>query len=151
MNTERFHELSEDVIDYFVELEKKLSLPIDMKFVYLSDEKQKSLVKINKINDKYAMLLKADLLVSFNESYFDAFDEEARNILIEQELALIEFDSDKGSIKIGKPNFITSTGVLDKYGQDAVKRANLTATLYQQQQSEKEKEEKQSKKKKNKF
>ena len=33
MNTERFHELSEDVIDYFVELEKKLSLPIDMKFV----------------------------------------------------------------------------------------------------------------------
>lgn len=151
MSTERFHDLSEDIIEYFNNLEKNMSLPIDLRYVYQADDKQKCLIKIAKIADRYSLLLKAELLISFNESYFDAFDDEARNILIEQELALLEFDLDKGSIKIGKPNFITSTGVLDKYGQDAVKRANLSTTLYQQQQADKENEEKQNKPKKNKY
>ena len=151
MSTERFHDLSEDIIEYFNNLEKNMSLPVDLRYVYQADDKQKALLKIAKIADRYSCLLKAELLISFNESYFDAFDDEARNILIEQELALIEFDLDKGSIKMGKPNFVTSTGVLDKYGQDAVKRANLSTSLYQQQIADKEKEEKQNKPKKNKY
>jgi hypothetical protein len=133
MSKEQYHNLSDYIIEHFDILEKKLSLPLDIKFVYQADNKQKILVKIIKINDRYAKLLDSDLLVSFNEDFFDVFDEEAKNILIEQELALIQFDYEKGTIKIGKPDLMTSTGIIKKYGMDAVERANQVTSLFNQQ------------------
>lgn len=148
MSKEQFHELSDYIIEYFDELEKKLSLPVDIKYVYQADDKQKNLIKIIKIADRYAKLLNADLLVSVNEDYFDAFDDEAKNILIDQELALIEFNLDKGTLKIGKPDLVTSSGIIKKYGVNAVERANQVRDLYADQQLEQEKETKENKKNK---
>lgn len=145
MSKEQFHELADYIIDYFDVLEKKLSLPVDIKYVYQADDKQKTLIKIVKIADRYAKLLNSDLLISFNEDYFDAFDDEAKNILIDQELALIEFDLEKGTLKIGKADLITSTGVIKKYGVDAVERANQVKSLFNDQQLEQQKENKNKK------
>jgi hypothetical protein len=142
MSKEQFHELSDYIIDYFKELEKKLSLPVDIKYVYQADDKQKTLIKIVKIADRFSNLLGADLLISFNEDFFDAFDDEAKNILIDQELALIEFNMEKGILKIGKPDLITSSGIINKYGVKAVERANLARELFKDQQLEQEKENK---------
>ena len=150
MSKEQFNELSEDVIEYYNELEKKLSFPTDLKIIFQSDAKQKTLLKIVKIPDRYSVLLKADLLVSFNEEYFDSFDDEAKTILIDQELALLEFNYEKGTLKIGKPNIMTSNSIFDKYGNDAVKRANQMIILLKEKLEEKEKEEKEQKPKKNK-
>jgi len=148
MSKEQFNILSDYIVDYFKELEQKLSLPIDLKYVYQADNKQKTLVKIIKVPDRYSVLVKADLLISFNEDFFDAFDDESKNVLIDQELALIEFDFEKGTLKIGRPDLITSYGVMKKYGIEAIERANQVRDLYNQQQSDKEKEMRQSKKKK---
>lgn len=142
MSKEQFHELSDYIIDYFNDLEQKLSLPVDIKYVYQADDKQKTLIKIVKIVDRYAKLLGADLLVSFNEDFFDAFDDEAKNILIDQELALIEFNLEKGTLKIGKPDLVTSSGVIKKYGVDAVGRANQVKDLFKDQQLDVEQENK---------
>lgn len=150
MSKEQFNELSEDVIEFFNELEKKLSFPTDLKMLFQSDTKQKNLLKIIKISDRYSVLLKADLIVSFNEEYFDSFDDEAKTILIDQELALLEFNYEKGTLKIGKPNIMTSNSIFDKYGNDAVKRANQLTILLKEQLEEKEKQEKDQKPKKNK-
>lgn len=149
MSIEQFHELAEYVIEYFDEIKEKLSFSIDMNFVYQADDKQKTLIKIVKIPDRYSILLKADFLISFNEEYFDAFDIEAKNILIDQELALIEIDYEKGTKKIGRPNLITSTGVIKKYGVEAVERANQVRDLFNEQQAEKEKENRKPKTTKN--
>lgn len=149
MSKEQYGELAEYIIEYFVDLEQKLSLPLDTKYVYQADNKQKTLIKIVKIVDRYSVLLKADLLISFNEDYFDAFDDEARNILIDQELALIEFDIDKGTLKLGKAELITSYGIIKKYGVTAVERANQVRDLYNAQQAEKEKEKTKNNKKNN--
>ena len=141
MAREQYHELSDYIIEYFKELEEKLSIPINIKYVFQADTKQKTLIKIIKINDRYSCLLNnSDLLISFNEDYFDAFDEEARNILIDQELALLEFDLEKGSIKIGRADLITSSGVIKRYGVDAVERANQVRDLWNKQQADKESE-----------
>ncbi len=101
MSAEQFHELSDYIIEYFDDIEKKLELSMDLKYVYQADDKQKTLIKIIKIADRYSVLLKADFLISINEDYFDAFDDEVKNILIDQELALIEIDYEKGTKKIG--------------------------------------------------
>ena len=148
MSKEQFHELSDYIIEYFDNLEKKLSLPVDIKYVYQADDKQKTLIKIVKIADRYAKLLGADLLISCNEDFFDAFDDEAKNILIDQELALIEFNLEKGTLKLGKADLITSSGVIKKYGVDAVERANQVKALFNDQQLEQEKQNKETKKKK---
>jgi len=142
MSKEQFTELEADIIEYFNELEAKLELPVDTKYVYQGDEKQKTLLKIIKIPDRYATLLKADILISFNEKFFDIFDDESKTILIEQELALVEMNIDTGILKIGKPDLITSTGKVKKYGVEAVERANQVSTLYNQQQADQEKENK---------
>lgn len=142
MSMEQFHELADYIIDYFNDIEQKLGLSVDMKYVYQADDRQKTLIKIIKIADRYSVLLKADFLISINEEYFDAFDDEAKNILIDQELALIEIDYEKGTKKIGKPDLITSTGVIKKYGVDAVERANQVRDLFNQQLADKAKENK---------
>ena len=92
--------------------------------------------------DRYSTLLKAELLVSFNEDYFDAFDDEAKDILIDQELALVEFNLEKGTLKIGRPDLVTSSGIIRKYGVDAVGRANQVKDLYTSQQLEQQSQEK---------
>jgi len=148
MSMEQFHELAEYVVEYFTEIEQKLGLSVDMKYVYQADDKQKTLIKIIKIADRYAVLLKADFLISFNEDYFDVFDDEAKNILIDQELALIEIDYEKGTKKIGRPDLITSSGVIKKYGVDAVERANKVRDLLTEQQADKDAETRNNKKNK---
>ena len=142
MSKEQYHNLADYIVEHFDILEKKLSLPLDIKFVYQADNKQKTLIKIIKISDRYAKLLESDLLVSFNEDFFDVFDEEAKNILIEQELALIQFDYEKGTIKIGRPDLMTSSGIIKKYGVDAVERANQVTSLFNQQQLDEAKDKK---------
>ena len=142
MSKEQFHELSDYITEYFQVLERKLSLPVDIKYVFQADDKQKTLIKIVKIADRYAKLLNADLLVSFNEDFFDAFDDEAKNILIDQELALVEFDLEKGTLKLGRPDLITSSHIIKKYGVDAVERANQVRDLFNQQQMDEESERK---------
>lgn len=146
MSKEQFHDASDYIVEYFQELEKKLSLPVDINYVYQADDKQKTLIKIVKIADRYSKLLGADLLVSFNEDFFDAFDEQAKDILIDQELALVEFDLEKGTLKLGKPDLITSSGIIKKYGVDAVERANQVRDLFNQQQADKDNDTKSEKK-----
>lgn len=142
MSKEQFHELSDYIIEYFDDLKKNLSIPVDFKYVYQADDKQKTLIKIIKVVDRYSILLNADLLVSFNEDYFDQFDDEAKNILIDQELALLEFNLETGLLKIGKPDLITSSGIIKRYGVDAVERANQVRDLLNQQIEDKESEKK---------
>ena len=145
MGKEQFHDLSDYIVDHFKSLQKNLNLPIDIKYVFLADDKQKCLCKIKKVADNYATLLNADLIVTFNEDFFDAFDDEAKNILIEQELALIQFNLEKGTLKIGKHDLITSSGLIKKSGVKAVRRANQVKTLFNDQQLEQELETKKKK------
>lgn len=134
MAKDQFYELADYIVEFFDEMKKKLNLAVDIKYAFQANSKQKALVIIKKIPDNYAVLLKADLLVTFNEDYFDAFDEESKKILIDQELAKIEFNMEKGTLKISKPDLVTSSAIIKKYSLEAVERANQVRDLYINQQ-----------------
>ena len=129
-----FHELADYVVEFFDDMKKQLNLPVDINYAYQAHDKQKELVTIKKIPDNYAFIVNADLIVTFNEDYFDAFDEESKKILIDQELAKVEFNMDKGTLKIVRPDLVTSSSIIKKYSLESVERANQVKDLFKDQQ-----------------
>ena len=131
----------QDIIDYFKKvIEKECYMPIEIKWVYTVNVKQKQLLKISKVSEQFVDLLNAELIVVFNEEYFDALEDVDKKILIEQELSKVEFNLEKGTIKISKPNLQTSVGLIKKYTYEKVERANDSEKLYAEQKDDKEKE-----------
>jgi len=143
MAKESYESLSDEIITYFKKIEESFSMPMDIKFVYVANSKQKKLVKISKITDTYSYLLDADVLVIFNEDYFNNFDEQTKQILIEQEIDKIEFDLEKGTIRIKEPEINTSCGIIEKFTLKLVENANRLQKEYEKQKKDKKEQESQ--------
>ena len=113
-----------DIIEFFEKTLETFAIPKTIDFYYISNTKQKSLIKISKIPDQYSIRLNSDLVVSFNETYFDMIDDDqAKTILIEQEIDKIEYNSEKDTIKLGKPSIATGIGIVKKWKYEEVERA----------------------------
>lgn len=141
MAKENFKELEQDIVDFFTERFNSFNIPIDLKFYFQSNCKQKQLIKMTKIPDQYSVILSKDILIQVNEGYFDAFsteDEDINKILFDQCIDLIEYDLDKGTFKLGKANFSATEGIIEKYTYDKVQRAVEVERLYEDQKKEQE-------------
>ena len=123
---EKFYILSEDTINDFMEVFDMKSFPVDVKFEFIGNSKQKKLIAITKIAEDANFLYDKDVKVSINEALMDSFDEDVRTILIEQEIDKIGIDLKTGKIKFLKLDveFSASSGLVQKYGLDAVAKAN---------------------------
>jgi hypothetical protein len=67
---DRFYELSEDTIEDFFAIFNKKSFPVSIKFQFIGDTKQKSLIKIAKIGigilyDELTMIKMMGLIYAF--------------------------------------------------------------------------------------
>lgn len=128
----------EDIITFFENIVEGFALPMTLNFYYIASIKQKCLITIKKIPDPYRIGLDAQLIVCFNETYFDMLkDDKIKTILIEQEVDKIECDSNKGTIKIGKPSIATGVGIIKKYEYKEVERAIETEKALEKQLSAK--------------
>jgi hypothetical protein len=103
---------------------------------FAGNTKQKTFMKVTKIPDQYAWLLDADVLVSINEDFFYKLDEPAQKILIEEEIDKIYVNMDTGKLKMMKPDFVSFSGLIDKYGAEEVMRAKGLETLTNQQKED---------------
>jgi len=138
---ELYTELEQDIIDFFNERVNGFSIPVDFKFYFQNNLKQKQLIKLSKIPDHYSVILKKDILVSVNAEYFDAFNTETgeiNEVLFDQCVDLIEYNSDNGSFKLGKENFTATQGIIEKYTFDVVSRAKEVESLYEEQKKDNE-------------
>jgi hypothetical protein len=138
---DRFYELSEDTINDFMSQFRSKSFPIEIKFQFIGDSKQKNLIKIAKIADDYSFVLQRELKVTINEDLLNAYDEESIQILFEQEIDKININLDSGKIKLVKTDLNTFSGLVNKYGVEKVARANKVEELYQEQQKDSRDEE----------
>jgi len=123
-NAPRYFEVSEEFIQFFNEIFNKKSFPIDIKFKFLGDTKLKKVVSLAKLSEKIQVITVAQVLVEVNEDLFDKFDALTNTLLIETELDKISINMETGKIKTNKLNLVTSTGVVNKFGIEAVMRAN---------------------------
>jgi hypothetical protein len=133
---ENFYELDSSTEEQFMEVFSKKSFPVNIKFLFQGNSKQKQMIKVSKIPDQYAFSLNKELLVSVNEDLMDAFDEESVVILIEQEIDKININMESGKIKLVSTDLNTFSSIVNKWGVDKVARANGTQDLYNQQKED---------------
>ena len=133
---ENFYELDSSTEEQFMEVFSKKSFPVNIKFLFQGNSKQKQMIKVSKIPDQYAFSLNKELLVSVNEDLMDAFDEESVVILIEQEIDKININMEMGKIKLVSTDLNTFSSIVNKWGVDKVARANGTQDLYNQQKED---------------
>lgn len=138
---DRFYELSEDTVEDFFKIFNKKAFPVSLKFQFMGDSKQKNVISITKITDKYAFLLEKELLVSINEDLMNAYDDESVEILFEQEIDKITINIESGKIKLVRPDLNTFSSLVNKFGIDKVARANKVEELYQEQKKDASDEE----------
>lgn len=133
---DKFYEVSEDTIAKFYEIFNKKSFPINIGFQFVGNEKQKELIKVSKMPDQYAFLLKKDILVSINDDLVSVFDDESITILIEQEIDKININIESGKIKLIKTDLNTFSALVNKYGVEKIARANKVEELYHEQKKD---------------
>jgi hypothetical protein len=133
---ETFYELDETTEELFMEVFNKKTIPVNLKFLFIGNSKQKQLVKVKKITDDYAFALGKELMISINEDLLNVFDDESVTILIEQEIDKITVNMESGKIKLVGTDLNTFSAIVNKYGVDKVARANKVEELYVDQQQD---------------
>lgn len=136
-NEDRFTDLDEDIQKYFINIvETRAALPYKLDFVFIQDYKAKDYVTIKKLTGINKYLNNAELAVIINERYHDLLDEEAKEILIEQAACTISVNLDTGKIQLIKPDLVTFSGIVKKYGLEKVTRANNLIQLIEDDQKD---------------
>lgn len=139
MAKEDFLEVSDDIILFIKNIEKDFNLPLDISYKYIINKKQKQLIKFVKIPDIYGNenILNADILITVNEDYFNNFDNETKKILIEKEFDRINFNFEKGLIKLVNPKINVSNGFVEKYTWEKVSDAINLQEEFEKQRNDK--------------
>ena len=131
-----FYEVDETTEELFMNVFNKKSFPVNVGFQFIGSSKQKQLIKVAKISDDYAFILKKELKVVINEDLLDVFDEESVTILIEQEIDKININMESGKIKLVGTDLNTFSSIVNKYGVEKVAKANGTQELYAEQKKD---------------
>ena len=133
---------SEDVVNLFDSIRDKTTIPQWIQFEVLSNEKQKELYKITKLNDVVEVLTEGvNFSVVFNEEILEALPITMQEIIIDECLAGVSV-SDSDVISLNKHNFNTHTGVLQKYGHDSIIALHESIKTLFDEKKQKEDEEK---------
>ena len=129
----KFYDLEQSSLDLVNDTIGKMALAFNIKTKLIGVSKQKTLIKIQKCSPVFQHISAIDLLIYINEDYLVALEGESADILIHQELDRLEMDISKGTFKLGKFRLQTNEGILNKYGIDAVAKANQLSDLYEKQ------------------
>ena len=138
---EIYYELDPSTEQDFMDVFNKKSFPVNIKFLFQGNSKQKQLIKLSKIPDQYAFSLSKELLVSINEDLMNVFDDDSITILFEQEIDKVNINMESGKIKLVSTDLNTFSSIVNKWGVDKVARANKVEELYADQKVDAENDE----------
>lgn len=134
---QRFTSLDADIASEVLEFTRKfVTTPVPLEYALVADNKQKRLIKVEKIADKHVVnyVNEAQILIIVNETMWDLLSanledgEKSTEILIRDELQGISIN-EKDVISVKQPSFKSSKPIIDKYSFAAVDRAKELETL----------------------
>lgn len=138
----KYREPFNDVEEVFQQALSDAGLEQVVKMTVVVNDSMKEIGKIRKTPDLLKFFSGADVLLELNEEIFEKLEDGQKRIVADDFLSRVYFDSEKDKVVINKPDVVTSTGIIDKYGADEVLRLTRTIKdIHNQQEDEKEQEE----------
>lgn len=110
---------------------------VDVKI--LANDKLKEMGKVRKANNIVNYLNNYDVIIEFNEYVFEQLEEHQQQIIVDELIAPIHFDTDKNKVIINKPDIQTFSGIINKYGFEVYSNVNnvVKEALTQKEDDEK--------------
>jgi len=136
----KYEEPSQEIVELFNKVRKKTSIPVWVIFRVLCNNKQKSdPVKLFKANDLVQALTEGvNFAVVVNEDIFNQLPDDMKELAFDEALAGVVV-SETDAISLQKPDFMTYSGVLAKYGDaNVIRLKESIKSLYDAQKQKEE-------------
>lgn len=113
----KFHEVFADFEALFTNFIDQIDSLREVKINILGNNRLKEISKVVKANDLLKHLTDVDIIILINEEVFEKLEADQQMLVVEEAVAKIYFDAEKGSIKIIKPDIPSGFSlVMQKYG-----------------------------------
>lgn len=123
----KYTEVAPDIQEQFDRFISNIEGLGELNIKVIGCPKLKDVCKVSKSNDLLKHLTENDVIILINEAIFDALEPEQQLMVIEENIARIYFDAEKGKVTLNSPDFETFSLLLIKYG--AEKCLNLKLLL----------------------
>lgn len=129
----------DDTLDLYKALIEKAGLSNYINITVLADNKQKKIFTVKKCSELEKFKTNDDVNIIINQNLLDQLQPEQIQIVMEESLAGIHYNTEKDKLEITNPDVITYSGVLAKYGFENWNI--LRESIISLQQSEKQQED----------
>jgi hypothetical protein len=136
----RFNEVYEDTQALFSNFINQIDSLSEISVKILGNDKFKEIGKVVKANDLLKHMTNEDAIIILNEKIFEQLEDEQKMMVIEELVARLYFDSEKGKLSIINPDVNTFSLLLRKYGYDKYERLNESVKALFAQETEEEAE-----------
>lgn len=112
----KFNEVYDDTQALFTNFINQIDSLSEVSVKILGNDRLKEIAKVVKANDLLKHMTNEDVIIILNEKIFEQLDDEQKMMVVEEQIAQIYFDSEKGKLSIIKPDVNTFSLLLRKYG-----------------------------------
>jgi hypothetical protein len=132
----------EDTLDLYNQLIEKAGLSNYLNITILSDNKQKKIFTVKRCSESEKFKTGDDLNIVINQILLDQLQPEQIQIVMEESLDGVHYNTEKDKLELTTPDVITFSGVLAKYGFDKwnVMRESIITLQQAEKQTEDETE-----------
>ena len=132
----------DDTLDLYNQLIEKAGLSNYLNITILADNKQKKIFTVKRCSESEKFKTGDDLNIVINQTLLDQLQPEQIQIVMEESLAGVHYNTEKDKLEITTPDVITFSGVLAKYGFDKwnVMRESIITLQQAEKQTEDETE-----------
>jgi hypothetical protein len=133
----KYHDLFPDLEDKFLIAIAKADLENFVNIKILGLENQKEITKVAKATPLLKHLTTAEVIITVNELVFEQLEDLYQNIVIDETLARIYYDAEKGNVVLKKPDFETFSLVMQRYTCDVMlTEREVVRAIYSQSEGE---------------
>jgi hypothetical protein len=111
----KFEDPFQDTKNIFEALISKANLDNFINIKVLTNNRQKEIGKVVKANDLVKHMTNEDVVIILNEAIFEMLEDDQKNLVADEILAGIHFDSEADKIIIEKGDIVTHSGIISKY------------------------------------
>lgn len=114
----KFEEVFEDTQTMFTDFINAIDNLREVNIKILAQNRLKEIGKVVKANDLVRHMTNEDIIILLNEQIFEKLEDEQKLMVVEELIARVYFDAEKGKILIINPDVNTFSLLLRKYGYD---------------------------------